>query len=145
MKSNNTIYFAGSIRGGRDDQPLYLAIIKMLAEYGDVLTEHIGRKDLEETGEKLSDKEIFDRDTDWIRKSTILIAEVTNPSMGVGYEIGLAESLGKPIVCLYRKIEGKNISAMLKGNDKIMCIEYRVLEDLIPIFAAHFQEEIISV
>jgi len=33
------IYFAGSIRGGRDDKELYLQLIKHLAKHGQVLTE----------------------------------------------------------------------------------------------------------
>ena len=41
------IYFAGSIRGGRDEEENYLKIIKHLAKYGDVLTEHVGLKDIE--------------------------------------------------------------------------------------------------
>jgi len=38
------IYFAGSIRGGRDDKELYLEIINLLGKYGKVLTEHIQSK-----------------------------------------------------------------------------------------------------
>lgn len=35
------IYFCGSIRGGRDDAPIYKRIIDQLKVYGEVLTEHI--------------------------------------------------------------------------------------------------------
>jgi hypothetical protein len=35
------IYFAGSIRGGREDAALYLEIIEYLKTFGEVLTEHI--------------------------------------------------------------------------------------------------------
>ena len=44
------IYFAGSIRGGRDDKELYLEIINLLGKYGKVLTEHIGDKNLSTIG-----------------------------------------------------------------------------------------------
>ncbi len=44
------IYFAGSICGGRDDQPLYVRIIEHLKTYGTVLTEQIGRPDLTAAG-----------------------------------------------------------------------------------------------
>ena len=46
------IYFAGSIRGGRDDQELYSAMIEELQTYGEVLTEHIGSSDLGNQGEQ---------------------------------------------------------------------------------------------
>jgi hypothetical protein len=45
------IYFAGSIRGGREDKNLYLQLIHHLSQYGQVLTEHIGDVDLTEFGE----------------------------------------------------------------------------------------------
>lgn len=35
------IYFAASIRGGRDDVALYSELIKHLGKYGKVLTEHL--------------------------------------------------------------------------------------------------------
>ena len=43
---NMKIYFAGSIRGGRDDAEIYYQIIEFLREYGEILTEHVGKKDL---------------------------------------------------------------------------------------------------
>ena len=44
------IYFAGSIRGGREDVQLYMKIIKILQRYGTVLTEHVADPKLEECG-----------------------------------------------------------------------------------------------
>ena len=38
----------------------------------------------------LSDKQIHDRDMKWLLESDLIVAEVTNPSLGVGYEIGRA-------------------------------------------------------
>ena len=32
----------------------------------------------------------------------VVVAEVTQPSLGVGYEIGRAVAFGKTILCLYR-------------------------------------------
>lgn len=47
------IYFAGSIRGGRDDSALYEAIISRLQTLGTVLTEHVGSPSLTSQGEPL--------------------------------------------------------------------------------------------
>ena len=41
-KEQAKFYFAGSIRGGRDDVELYRELIKYLQAFGRVLTEHIG-------------------------------------------------------------------------------------------------------
>ncbi len=74
------IYFAGSIRGGRDDKDLYLEIIKLLGNYGKVLTEHIGDAKLSELGENLESTHIYNRDMNWLREADVVVAEVTTPS-----------------------------------------------------------------
>jgi hypothetical protein len=55
------IYFAGAIRGGRDDSDIYLQIVSMLTRYGTILTEHVGDPNLDVRGEELSDQQIYDR------------------------------------------------------------------------------------
>jgi nucleoside 2-deoxyribosyltransferase len=44
-----------------------------------------------------------------------LIAEVSTPSHGVGYEVAFALGLGKPVLCCYR--DGAAVSKMITGND----------------------------
>lgn len=129
------IYFAGSIRGGRDDQELYALILKELGVYGTVLTEHIGEKALTGLGEtQVTDSFIYTRDMDWIRESDMIVAEVSTPSLGVGYELGQAEAMKKPILCLYRPSEGKRLSAMVSGNAYMKVFEYTNLQDIVEIF-----------
>lgn len=129
------IYFAGSIRGGREDKDLYLEIITLLQSYGEVLTEHVGDKNLTSYGEtKMTENEIYERDVNWIHEADIVVAEVTAVSLGVGYEIGYAESLNKKIVALYRPSEGKRLSAMINGDEKIHTINYQEISELPAIF-----------
>ena len=92
------IYFAGSIRGGRGDAALYARMIDYMKEKGHkVLTEHVGRPELNllERGRD-RDGEIYAQDTAWLLESELLIAECSNPSLGVGYELAYAERFGKP-------------------------------------------------
>lgn len=125
------IYFAGSIRGGRDDATQYRAIIKTLSRYGDVLTEHVGNLDGSlNIAEHSSDSGIFERDMAWLKSADVVIAEVTVPSHGVGYEIGRAEAMDKPIVCLYRPEPDRRLSAMLTGNPALECRPYHDPEEL---------------
>ena len=49
-KMSVRIYFAGSIRGGRDDVQLYMKIIRLLQGYGTVLTEHVADERLKTYG-----------------------------------------------------------------------------------------------
>lgn len=124
------IYFAGSIRGGRDDAPLYAEIIRLLQAYGQVLTEHIGDQGLSIHGEGKVAESIFQRNVDWVREADVIVAEVTTPSLGVGYEIGLAEQLGKKIICLYRPQPDRKLSAMILGNAKLTIVEYKTMDEL---------------
>ncbi len=114
------IYFAGSIRGGRQDADVYLQLVAELDKYGEVLTEHVATIGEEE----LSDSEIFVRDLEWLTNCDAVVAEVTTPSLGVGYEIGVAQSLGIPVLCLYRPAPQRRLSAMLGGNPGIRVSEY---------------------
>lgn len=130
------IYFAGSIRGGRQDRELYAGIIELLKKYGEVLTEHIGDQALLEQGEaNLTDEVIFVRDMDLLEECDVLVAEVTTPSLGVGYEIGWTESR-KPVLCLFRKSNGARLSAMIAGNGKLKVADYDQLSDLENILTA---------
>jgi 2'-deoxynucleoside 5'-phosphate N-hydrolase len=134
------IYFAGSIRGGRDDQELYYSIINEIAKYGSVLTEHIGDKELTGLGEQTkTDSFIFERDMHWVREADVIVAEVSTPSLGVGYELGQAEAMGKRILCLYRESEGKRLSAMIAGNSYPTVKTYRDLNDAQAILEEYFR------
>ena len=125
------VYFAGSIRGGRKDQQKYLKLIEFLATHVEVLTEHVGDCKLDSQGEKITtDREIFKRDRDWLQSCDALVAEVSNPSLGVGYEIGIAEKLGKPVLCLLDEKNTKfRLSAMVSGNPQIQVSRYTNLRD----------------
>jgi nucleoside 2-deoxyribosyltransferase len=128
------IYFAASIRGGRDDWASYLEIVRQLRDYGQVLTEHVGDVELSAEGEDMGDRKIHDRDLGWLKESDYLVAEVTTPSLGVGYEIGKATEWGKPVLCLYRSAEGRALSAMISGSNAVTVKEYQSPAELTEIF-----------
>ncbi|XP_029927162.1 5-hydroxymethyl-dUMP N-hydrolase [Myripristis murdjan] len=112
------IYFCGSIRGGRQDVSVYQRLVRKLQTYGTVLTEHVSDGQLSDTGEDASlkgDKFIHDRDVDWLSSTDVVVAEVTQPSLGVGYELGRAVAMKKRILCLFRPSSGRTLSAMIRG------------------------------
>lgn len=123
------IYFAGSIRAGRDDVPTYAKLINKLQKYGKVLTEHVGDYHLSVGGQSfLSDKFIHDRDVYWLRNSQVVVAEVTTPSLGVGYEIASAINWRIPVITLYKRGE-KPVSAMISGSEGCRHFEYENVEE----------------
>ena len=62
----------------------------------------------------MTEEEIYARDMSLLLKSEALIAEVTVPSTGVGYEICRALVQGIPVLCLHR--QDAVVSAMVLGN-----------------------------
>lgn len=101
------IYFARSIRGQRvvDVELLQAALMDL----GEVLSEKF-----DFSMDSSRDKLIFSTDRKMLESADVIVAEVSNPSLGVGYELGLAESLKKPVLCL--AIEGIMVSGMITGN-----------------------------
>jgi len=132
------IYFAGAIRGGREDKTLYLEIVRRLKDYGQVLTEHVADSELTALGELDEDRAIHDRDLAWLKTADCLVAEVTIPSLGVGYEIGKATEWGKPVLCLFRPGGNRALSAMIAGSDCVSVSEYESAAELKRIFDAFF-------
>lgn len=110
------IYFCGAIRGGRQDADLYQEIITHIQKTDIVLTEHIGDLSKDPFKDAIDrDSAVYTQDTAWLKESDLVIAECTMPSLGVGYELGLAESLNKEVHVFYR-INETYLSSMIKGN-----------------------------
>jgi nucleoside 2-deoxyribosyltransferase len=109
------LYFACSITGGRAFESVYQAITRALLEDGhEVPTAHLADSGVKALELIVSPRQVYERDVDWIRACDALIAEVSTPSHGVGYEVAFALSLGKPVLCCYQ--EGQPVSKMITGN-----------------------------
>jgi nucleoside 2-deoxyribosyltransferase len=134
------IYFAGSIRGGREDAALYAEIIDYLKTFGEVLTEHVGDPTLTHWGDDgPTDRFIHNRDLDWLLSADVVVAEVTAISIGVGYEIGRAVAAGKKVLCLFRPDTGKNLSAMIAGCPDVETVHYKTPEEYKKIISVFFK------
>jgi len=118
------IYFACSIRGGRDDVDTYGELVQVIKKYAEVLTEIFADKALTTAGSAGPTGDIWSSDIRWIGQADAVIAEVTSPSLGVGYEIAKAEKMGKPILCLFRPEGERKLSAMIAGSPSATVFEY---------------------
>ena len=127
---NKKVYFAGSIRGGREDEQLYRSIIEYIKKTDVVLTEHVGDLSLNALeGVNDRDKMIYLQDTGWLRECDLVIAECTRPSLGVGYELAYRERFGKLCHVFYRKSVSE-LSAMIKGDDYYSVYRYETLDEI---------------
>ena len=75
-----------------------------------------------ESGEAFNSKKLFEKGCD------LIIAEVSYPSVGLGIELGWADILKIPVVCIYKK--DSEMSGSLKViTDKFL--EYSNTEELV--------------
>jgi nucleoside 2-deoxyribosyltransferase len=136
------IYFAGSIRGGRADVVVYHALISYLSAFGEVLTEHVGDASLADNGnDGPNDAFIYERDIAWLSASDLLVAEVSVPSHGVGYEVGYAVALKKPVLCLYQYKPERRLSAMIAGSPGVVTAEYASMSEAKEIIDGFLKEK----
>lgn len=109
------IYFSCSITGGRQDQAAYQSLVQaLLADGHEVPTAHLSDPDVMVLEATVNPQEVYARDVGWIIGCDAMIAEVSTPSHGVGYEIALALELHKPVLCCYQ--QGRVVSKMITGN-----------------------------
>jgi len=128
------IYFACSITGGREFQPVYESITRaLLADGHEIPTAHLAEAGVVNEEKIVSPLAVYTRDTDWIRAAQSLIAEVSVPSHGVGYEVAFALGLGKPVLCLYQ--QGRPVSKMITGNPdpNLKIVSYLTVEGAVRI------------
>jgi nucleoside 2-deoxyribosyltransferase len=110
------IYFSCSITGGRNDQGIYKLLVDQLTDWGhEVPTAILASPNVLDYESSSAPNAVYKRDVKWVEDCDALIAEVSTPSHGVGYEIALALMLKKPVLCCYQK--GRKVSKMITGND----------------------------
>lgn len=124
------IYCAGPMRGNTTYHENYSEIVRIV--------ESLGHTALSEKSSKfsstvlLSDKQIYTRDVKWIDGSKIMIAEVSGPSLGVGFEISYALFVKKiPVLAVYHSNAGQ-ISSMISGcpNPLLQLKKFSDIDDL---------------
>ena len=122
------LYYAHSIRWTHTDgERTALEVLDYLHSLGHTVSSEEFYTNL---NPNLTDKEIFARDVQMIQQSDLILANVTNPSLGVGYELGYAESIGKPIICFYQSLLVSYVSAMVTWNTSFSTHGITHLEDL---------------
>jgi nucleoside 2-deoxyribosyltransferase len=117
------VYFACSIRGGRDNAETYRELVEYIKKSAQVLSEAFADENLTATTVLDSSQVLRRHCLDMIEEADVVIAEVTTPSLGVGFEIATAEQKAKPTLALYRKGKG-NLSAMIDGSPVAKVVYY---------------------
>lgn len=127
------IYFACSITGGRSEERIYQLITEgLLTDGHTVPTAHLSDPNVMSLEQVVEPCEVYQRDISWIENCHALVAEVSTPSHGVGYEIAFALSINKPVLCLHK--QGIQVSKMITGNNQpgIRVVSYNDPVEVMP-------------
>lgn len=124
------IYVSGSIYGGTQKIDTYKILIDELEKYGEVLDKQIADPNVIENEKYQKDEDTFQDLEQKMTIADIIFAEVTIPSLGVGYELGFADKIGKKIIAIYDETYTKKVSTMIRGNKRIKLIPYKNINDI---------------
>jgi len=122
------ICFVASIKGKESHENDYRKIVGFLKTTGDtIMSDHV----MEFTQSKLDsltekEKIVFNKSVfNLIKKSDIVVAEISYPSMSVGYLISLSLNLSKPTIVLYSGNDnGSNLLSTIEETDKLFIGKY---------------------
>ena len=135
------IYFSGSIYGGRQKLDTYKKLINELKKYGEVLNEEVAGDNVLINEQEIPDNEVFENLEQELNEADIIFAELTVPSLGVGYELGYADSHNKKIIGIYDKTVIPKISTMIRGNKRLKIIPYTDINEIISNLGNILKEE----
>ena len=133
------VYCAGALKGDTTYQNNYKEMIR--------ISESMNHTALAELNKKfkfsipLNDNQIYKRDIKWIESSELMIAEISGPSLGVGFEIAYAIFKKEIPVLALVSSNVKNISSMITGcNSELLTIKrYKNIEDMQNIISNYFK------
>ncbi len=114
------VYFACSMRGGYQNTGLVnlKKLTDALQKTGfNVLTTHTTEEGTIEKENGLDTAHIYERDLKWIEDCNFMIAEISNPSLGVGAEISDAIALKKQVIGMF-SVDELKVSAYILGKLK---------------------------
>ena len=124
------IYISGSIYGGTQKIETYKILIKELEKYGEVMNKQVADENTIANEAYQKDEDIFCDLEKKLYDADLIFAEVSIPSLGVGYELGFADKIGKKIIAIYDCNYVEKVSTMIRGNKRIKLIPYKDIREI---------------
>ena len=124
------VYCAGAIKGDITYQKYYKELISLVKVLNHTAISELNKEFKEP--EPISDNQIYERDINWLKESDVMIAEVSGPSLGVGYEIAIALNVIKIPVLALLNSGVKKISSIIAGctSELFILREYKDPEEI---------------
>jgi 2'-deoxynucleoside 5'-phosphate N-hydrolase len=133
MLHKHKIFFSTSIEKNQLDQEKQKHILSQIHKYGTLLN---GSFYIDP--QKTSSDECFSQVLDYIDQASLIIAEVSYPSHGVGWELCYAQYIKKiPILCLYDITLGLP-SSVIEWNEYLHTFPYENIDDITKIMQSFF-------
>jgi len=138
------IYLACTVRGDRGAVAGLRELVHDLEAAGHiVLTKHLLDDNVETAEAALAERQVYERDIEWLEACDLLIADASGSSFGVGFEVGYvlgrSERSAQRVLLLYRADRRDTISRLIVGLAHPRCevIEYKDAADLRNRIATH--------
>lgn len=131
------VYFCGSMTGSREKQENYEIIIDFINEFATVINPFVKDKEVIDYDPEY----IFKRDSANMKACDIVVADITIPSTGVGFELGNFYNLDKPVLVVYDE-NFPSPSTLPRGADKFLVKSYNTIEEEKNIIKAFLEENI---
>ena len=109
------LYLAAPMAGDRSNLDVNREVYDFLVGLGyEVLTEHVVKERLD-VEQGLSPREVFERDIGLLDACDVVVADVSYPSLGVGFEIAYALLRGKRVIAYCSSERYEKTSALVRG------------------------------
>ncbi|MGV8142292.1 MAG: nucleoside 2-deoxyribosyltransferase [Candidatus Pacearchaeota archaeon] len=131
------IYYAASIASLNGDPHFNELVINYLKKHGTVVSELLFKPNYR-ANETLDSLGIHDRDLNWVKESDVIVADVSVPSLGVGYELAHAKLWGKKVICLCDTRKCIRLSPMIEGHGKYEVIKFSDTDEALKAMDALF-------
>jgi hypothetical protein len=114
------IYLACTVRGDRGTVTAARRIHECLRELGhDVLTAHLLDDNVDQAESRLTDRDVYLRDLEWLASADAIVAEASGSSYGVGFEVGFvlgsAARTGQRALVIYDASRQGKVSRLISG------------------------------
>ena len=138
------IYFATTVLGDRSRVAHGRRLAAELRELGhEILTEHLFEDGAFESDSRLTAREVFDRDLEWLHVADAVLVEASGSSFGIGFETGYTlGALRTPVYLLYHSEGADRISRMALGlqHERATLVPYANLDEALAFVRGAFAD-----
>lgn len=117
------IYLGSAVTAGKEYKKQIKGISRLLKEMHHSVVGGVMKKEVKAKSKKTASK-LYQREANLIRKSDLMVAEVSMPSWGTAFLMEYALDHNKPVLALFYKDNHRYLSPMIKGHPELYLEHY---------------------